>query len=111
MKFPNRKDQHVATVTVYGASDDLIELDGGIYEEFGYRDDAEGDLVAFSDGTVLRVRHGAGGIWRITPVARGSAELSIVQAPEDDDSNYSDRATLDGDVRWAVHGNGYAKST
>jgi hypothetical protein len=92
------------TATVYGASDDLIEIEGGIYEEFTYRDDeGTGELVAFGDGTVLRVTYTHDGVWRIAPVARGTATLSIVQAPEGDEHNYSDRATLTGDLRWAVH--------
>lgn len=102
------------TVTLHGASDDLIELDGAIREEFnhwhGGNDDDQGALVAFSDGTVLRIIHGAGGIWRITPVATGAAELSIAQAPEGDDRNYSDVATLTGDIWWAVHGVAFAKA-
>jgi hypothetical protein len=102
------------TVTLHGASDDLIELDGAIVEEFnhwhGGNPDDQGALVAFSDGTVLRIIHGPGGIWRISPVAAGAAELSIVQAPEDDDRNCSDVATLTGDIRWAVHGVAYAKA-
>jgi hypothetical protein len=90
-------------IVVYGASDDLIELDGGITEEFIYRDD-DGDLVAFSDGTVLCIVYSSAGVWRITPVVHGSAEVEIVQAPEEDDTNYSDRAHVRGEVVWAVHG-------
>lgn len=101
-------------VTLHGASDDLIELDGAIVEEFnhwhGGNDDDRGALVAFSDGTVLRIIHGAGGIWRITPVMSGAAELSIVQASEDDDLGYTDVATLTGDIRWAVHGVAFTKA-
>jgi len=99
------------SVTVHGASDDLIEIDGDISEEFGAYDsdeDGDGKLLAFSDGTVLRVKHGS--VWRITPVVTGSAALAIVQCPEDDDENYSDAATLDGDVRWVVLGVAIAKS-
>ncbi|WP_047891769.1 hypothetical protein [Micromonospora sp. RV43] len=90
-------------ITVYGASDDLIEIDGDISEEFGYHNEDKGDLLAFSDGTVLRIVFTDAAIWRITTVARGSAELTIEQAPEDDESNYTDRATLIGAV-WVVHG-------
>ncbi len=100
-------------ITVYGASDDLIEIDGAIREEFGYDDyddnsDHNGDLLAFSDGTVLRIRRDHAGVWRITPAARGAADLRVDQAPEDDDDNRTDRATLTGDIRWVVHGTGIA---
>jgi hypothetical protein len=95
-------------ITIYGAGDDLIEVDGDISEEFYVPDlAANGDLLAFSDGTVLRLHITNEGIWRITPVVRGAGYLSIVQAPEDDDDNITDRATLDGAV-WVVHGTSYA---
>jgi hypothetical protein len=95
-----------ASVTVSGASDDLIELCGDIYEELSYRTSGVGDLVAFSDGTVLRVTFGSP--WRIVPVARGTAELHIKQATEGDEEG-TDKATLTGDVRWAVHGTAIAR--
>lgn len=96
------------SVTVHGASDDLIEVAGDVLEEFTYRepdeDDATGNVLAFSDGTVLRISYSATGVWRIAPVAQGSAPLRIEHADEGDDENYSDRATLDGEIRWVVHG-------
>jgi hypothetical protein len=104
------------TVTVYGASDDNIELEGVIYEEFPYKDSTDydgksrGDLVAFSDGTVIRVTFDGDdrGNWRITPVHRGTATLTVTQVADSDEGN-TDRAVLDpgpdGDpIRWAVHG-------
>lgn len=103
------------TVQVYGASDDLIEVDGAISEEFGYTyrrpEDDNGDLLAFSDGTLLRIRYTDSGIWRITPVAYGSATFSMTQATEDDEQNYTDKATLEGDLRWVVHGSSWAKAS
>lgn len=95
-------------IEITGASDDLIEVDGDIREEFTYQDkDEKGDLLAFSDGTVLRVVFAQFGTWRITPVVRGSAVLCIEQEIEDEGT---DKATLNGDVRWVVHGLGYAKA-
>lgn len=99
------------TVTVYGASDDMIEVEGAITEEWdytGHDDDWPGDVLAFSDGTVLRIAFTDHGIWRITPVTRGAADLRIEQAT-DDDEDYTDKAHLTGEVRWVVHGRHYAK--
>lgn len=93
-------------ITVYGASDDLIEIDGDLNEEFPHRN-AEDAILGFSDGTLLRIGYTPNGVWRISPIVRGSADLTIEQAPEDDESNYSDRATLSGAV-WVVHGIGHA---
>jgi hypothetical protein len=93
-------------LTIYGASDDLIEVEGTIDEEFNPRD--VDSLIAVSDGTLLRIRY-VDGVWRITPVTRGAADLRIEQAPEDDDRNYSDRATLTGiNLRWVALGSAYA---
>ena len=75
-------------ITVYGASDDLIEV----------------------DGTILRITYMPSGVWRIGVVTRGSAELKVEPAPEGDEDNYSDRATLDGAV-WVVHGIDHATAT
>jgi hypothetical protein len=98
-------------ITVYGASDDLIEVDGDISAEFAYQKrgygQPSGDLLAFSDGTILRVEFTRSGVWRITPVVRGSAELSIDQAPENDEDNRSDRATVSGAV-WVAQSIDYA---
>lgn len=88
-------------VTIYGASDDLIELDGDIYEEFShYSEDPA--LLAFSDGTILKVLHDQEGIWRITPIQSGSASLTHTFGQ--DDKQHSDKVVLEGDVRWVVYG-------
>lgn len=94
-------------ITVYGASDDLIEVEGDIREEFGYTADEysrDGNLLAFSDGTVLRIVFDSP--WRITPVVRGTAALTVDQA---DDEGRTDRATLDGEIVWVVRGDVIAR--
>jgi hypothetical protein len=93
-------------ITIYGASDDLIEIEGDIREEFSLDNmDDNGDLLAFSDGTVLRIAYKSSGVWRITKVFEGTATIEINQAPEADEDNYSDRATVTGDpLVWVVHG-------
>lgn len=96
-------------ITVSGASDDLIVVEGDINEEFYYTGDRPnaGDLLAFSDGTILRIKfdNDRGG-WRITPVT-GAGNVAIVQAPEDAEGA-TDKATLKG-ADWVVHGIGWAK--
>jgi hypothetical protein len=96
------------TITITGGSDDLIEVAGDLNEEFGYANRAEGDLLAFSDGTILRIFFSRGGVWRINPVHPGTAALAIVAAPEDDEDNYADVAMLTGDIAWVVHGQAHA---
>lgn len=105
-------------ITVYGTSDDLIEVEGDIEEEFSaynIADESEGDgvFLAFSDGTVLRVMYSNADIWRISPVVKGAAGLLINPAPEDDPDNYSDRAMLEYPERktitWVVMGSKIGK--
>lgn len=95
---------------IYGASDDLIEIEGDIREEFNPSDADEPSLLAFSDGTLLQIQYGAGrlGFWRITPLTYGTAKYSKTEATNEDD-DYSDVVTLDGDIKWVVCGSQWAK--
>lgn len=99
------------TTAIYGSSDDLIVVGdnagSAIREQFTAPDISPcgtGGLLAFSDGTVVNVAYTDEGIWRINLVREGRNDFSIVQAPEDDEDNYSDRATLVGSLDWCVLG-------
>ena len=96
------------SIEVYGSSDDLVEIEGDIREEFSLLGD-EGGYLAFSNGVVLSVEYGHGGVWRIAPMSAPDDRVSIVQAPADDDDNYSDRATVRGDVFWVVYGSYFSR--
>lgn len=97
------------SVVVYGSSDDLIEIDGAIREEFGPSgDDGEPDYLAFSDGTVLSIAYSKDGFWRVNRVASGSAAYAKKEG-DDVDSNYSDRVALTGDIRWCLFGTHFEK--
>lgn len=95
---------------VYGASDDLIEVEGDIREEFNPSDADDPSLLAFSDGTLLQIQYGSDRLafWRITPLLYGSAKYSKTEATNEDD-NYSDVVTLEGDIKWVVCGNQWAR--
>ena len=88
---------------VYGSSDDLIEFDGDLRGEVdgGSADDdcPLGDLVAFSDGTVLAVRYGkpaAGGVWAIDVLVRGSMFARHEVCTDEDADPYSDQVFFAG---------------
>ena len=98
----NMNASELETVTIYGASDDCIELDGALKGE-AYASD-EGDHMAFSDGTVLHIEYTAAGCWRINRVVTGSATYSKVEAEGADTDNYSDRVTLVGKFEWCMVG-------
>lgn len=95
------------TITITGASDDLIEIGGAIYEEFGYHDEDAGDLLGFSDGTLLRIKFDEEGIWRITRLSTGTAAFTLEQQTGEDGT---DTATLTGDVAWVLHGSSFART-
>lgn len=96
------------TIKIYGASDDLIEIEGDISEEFDHYNDEEPFYLAFSDGTALSVLYDKDGFWRINRLAFGSAEYSKHEGM-DEDGDYSDIITLTGDIKWAIGGKNFAK--
>lgn len=97
------------TITVSGASDDLIEVEGAIREEFSAYGEDDGNLLAFSNGVVLRIVYSDAGVWRITPVC-GASRVTVTLAPEDDEDNYSDRAVIEDEATWVVFGKEIAKA-
>jgi hypothetical protein len=115
------------SVTIYGASDDLIELDGDIREEFNCFDEGLQHL-AFSDGTLLSIEYSLSGIWRIHVLETGEygvdfgdrvdpesnllpTQVTKLEATSDEGDGgdgypaYSDRVTLEGPTfEWAILG-------
>lgn len=77
------------TTTITGCSDDLIEIEGDINEEFvapGWSDDFEEGVITCSDGTALRFTYGKGGRWRFFPIVMGSLFVRVDQGNEEDDT-------------------------
>ena len=60
------------SVLIYGASDDLIEIDGDVYEEYSYDDDERATIVVISD---------SGGVIEVTPVfgENWTAEVKLLR--------------------------------
>ena len=57
---------------ITGASDDLIEIEGELCEEFNsYRCEGENGRIACSDGTLMKVEYDEDGIWRFTALFKG----------------------------------------
>lgn len=94
-------------ITVSGHSDDLISVRGDITAEFDVYETAidEVALVAISNGVVLRIEYRD--CWRIELVHGEGVE--IVPCPEGDEKNYSDVATIHGQVSWVVCGSKIAQ--
>lgn len=84
---------------VTGASDDLIELRGDLYEEFNSYDCNNG-AIAFNDGTILNVRYDEDGIWRFNLISKGSLYIKIEQGIVDEDTN--DIVYFKEGLKWCV---------
>ena len=97
------------TIIISGASDDLIELEGDIREEYSPNNDEEQTLLAFNDGTVIGVKYADDGCWRLNRLQKGTADYSKKEADGTDTDNYTDRVTLKGDLKWCVLGSAMAK--
>ncbi len=98
-------------ISIEGHGDDVICVEGTVREEFTYHNPGgSGDLILFSDGTLLRVMFDPDGTgnWRITPVQVGTAGLHIEQTTGEEGT---DVATLTGPVRWVARGDVYHLTT
>lgn len=94
------------TLTIYGASDDLIEIDGYIREEFPAAYE-ETEYLAFSDGTLLVINYNNDGFWIIKAMHRGPCFLKIDSCdvgPMENDDSYSDIAYFTEGIKWIVKG-------
>lgn len=96
-------------VTIYGASDDLVELSGAIYEEFPHYRSGE-LLLAFNCGTRLAVTFDDEGCWRVAVRDLGRAEVVEHFTDPTHDGDYSERLTLRGDFQWVVGGTHFARA-
>jgi hypothetical protein len=95
----------MSQISVYGASDDLLEVEGDITDEFNpswrrYDDDKEPSYLIVSDGSVLAIRYDENGIWRITRIISGTATMEKKDGDIVKDTN--DIVTLTGDIKWVM---------
>jgi len=95
---------------VYGASDDLIELEGDIFDEFSHYaadDDDEGVYLAFSDGTLLKAFYDRDGLWRLTLLFKGLLYAEKIEGNVEEDEN--DVVLFKDGIKWCVCGTKLAK--
>lgn len=98
----------MTAVIIYGVSDDLIEVEGDLNEEFNPDSDDQDTWLVFGDGTILAIRYDEFGIWRITRPFAGSGSFLKKEAIGDegkrDDGKpaYSDIAEVTGDLKWVI---------
>lgn len=92
------------TTRIYGASDDLFEVEGDVTGEAGVTVAGGPSTVAFcSDGTVLRVNYGddvGRGIWKLTVLERGSLLDRVDVCTDEYADPYSDVAHFRKGLKW-----------
>lgn len=88
------------TTEVYGASDDLIEVQGDLSEEFSGGE--KPCLLIFSDGTVLTIKYGKEhlAVWAITLIEQGGLFGRIDFCTDEDAERYSDTAHFKDGLEW-----------
>lgn len=83
----------MATIKIYGASDDLVEIEGAIAgcDEYDfYRDEPDPDkrwgYIATSDGSVIRIGYGVDdtACWRVEVERQGAAATHKTQTGDDE---------------------------
>lgn len=97
---------------IYGASDDLIEMEGGINDEHS-EFDFDGTITG-SDGTVVNLKYGKKGEWKFELKSVGDKFMRIVESVGDDKvhvqmdaigcTSYSDVLILNEGIQWVKIG-------
>ena len=97
------------SITIYGASDDMVEVEGEISEEFNPRKFDEPSYITTSDGTFLRITYD--GLWNITVLKAGEGTHIEHRKATDEENDYSDRVTLKNNAgfEFVLFGDGIAK--
>ena len=87
---------------IYGASDDLIEFEGGLHAEHGCYNTSEDEPCAIflSDGTVLAIHYGDGGIWKIAVKEKGVLFDKLDICTDSEEKRYSDTACFHPGLKW-----------
>lgn len=87
-------------IKVYGASDDLVEIEGSSWPEREIYCMDEAVRICFDDGTVIRVEYSKpdAGIWFIDIEEHGGAEIDFHECLNEEDDPYSDVLCIDAEI-------------
>ena len=89
-------------IRVYGASDDLVEIEGSQYEaaEIGCYNGAV--QIGFVDGTQILLTYGKCdlAIWKIEVLVQGARPYELTLCNDEGAEIYSDIFEIDAEVAW-----------
>lgn len=85
-------------VTIYGYSDDLVEIENSQYKEDEIDCYNKAIRFYFVDGTIISICYAQGGVWKITHEAIGKAWYELTRCEDDDDDAYSDVFKIDSEI-------------
>ena len=85
-------------VTIYGYSDDLVEIENSQYKEDEIDCYDKAIRFFFVDGTIISICYAQGGVWKITHEAIGKAWYELTRCEDDDDDAYSDVFKIDSEI-------------
>lgn len=85
-------------VTIYGYSDDLVEIENSQYKEDEIDCYDKAIRFFFVDGTIISICYAQGGVWKITHEAIGKAWYELTRCENDDDDAYSDVFKINSEI-------------
>lgn len=85
-------------IRIYGASDDLIEVEGDLREEFNPRGDQ--GYIACSNGLLFSFTYDFQGNWRFTHISGPKEYLQIHDI--DPDEGYSEVIDINEEISWVA---------
>ena len=87
---------------IYGASDDLIEVEGDINEEFSANYQEPTYLRVMPTGTLIKVEYDLGGVWRLSHDSGDSSDFRKIEQENFGAIDYSEAIRIIGDDDLAV---------
>lgn len=92
------------SLKIYGQSDDLIEVEGDLEEEFNHYGTSKEDPIYLqcSDGTEITAYYGNkfGGVWDLTVTKKGKLFNSIEKCSDEEAEIYSDIVYFSNGIEW-----------
>lgn len=93
-------------IKIYGTSDDRIEIEGDVYEEFNLSRDPVG-WIATSNGALVRVSYDGEWHFRVRQTGYGAHHVypaGIEQTTELAGNEYSDVVIIEEPIKWVLFG-------